>query len=141
MKLNRCVPWLRRAALQSSWMRKHLLPMRALLPSMRLAYALMCAIRIDAQGQVMGTFALASTRRSTFEQAEVRFMQTICNFLALAWECQRASAQLRRNHGTFFSDDRQQPVWAVCGGCRLSPGANQPGRAKGVRGHHPFTGA
>lgn len=60
-----------------------------------------CHPLLDGQGQVMGTFTLASTLRDAFDSSHLRFMQTICSLLALAWERQRTSAQLRRNYATF----------------------------------------
>lgn len=48
------------------------------------AYA--CHPLFDRSGQVLGTLSIASTRRSSFTREEVNFLQTLCHFVALAWE-------------------------------------------------------
>ena len=59
------------------------------------AYA--CHPLFDSQGKVLGTFSVASRGRREFSAEDVEFLQTICHFLALAWERREANAALRRN--------------------------------------------
>ena len=59
------------------------------------AYA--CHPLFDGQGRVLGTFSVASRRRPAFSVDDVDFLQTICHFLALAWERREAVEALRRN--------------------------------------------
>jgi two-component system cell cycle sensor histidine kinase/response regulator CckA len=59
------------------------------------AYA--CHPLFDGRGRVLGTFSVASRRRTAFSADDVDFLQTICHFLALAWERREATAALRRN--------------------------------------------
>ena len=59
------------------------------------AYA--CHPLFDGQGRVLGTFSVASRHRTAFSTDDVDFLQTLCHFLALAWERREASAALRRN--------------------------------------------
>ncbi|HEU5042319.1 MAG TPA: PAS domain S-box protein [Gemmatimonadales bacterium] len=59
------------------------------------AYA--CHPLFDSGGRVLGTFSVASRGRRAFSEEDVDFLQTICHFLALAWERRDANAALRQN--------------------------------------------
>jgi PAS domain S-box-containing protein len=58
------------------------------------AYA--CHPLLSASGELLGTLSFASTRRDSFTPDEVDFLQTICHFVALAWERETSEAQLKR---------------------------------------------
>ena len=59
------------------------------------AYA--CHPLLSRDGRLLGTFSLASTTRHDFEPADVEFLQTLCNFMALAWERMRADRERRHS--------------------------------------------
>lgn len=58
------------------------------------AYA--CHPLFAGDGQVLGTLSFASTQRDAFTAEELEFLQTICHFVALAWERQQITDALRR---------------------------------------------
>ena len=66
-------------------------PKAGLLLDMK-ASAYMCNPLLGADGGLLGTLAFASTRRRSFDAADVDWLQTICHYLSLAWE--RADALL-----------------------------------------------
>ncbi|WP_170162344.1 EAL domain-containing protein [Caldimonas tepidiphila] len=51
---------------------------------------------LNGEGQLLGTFSLASTRRSDFTPEDVRLLQMLSHFIALAWERLRTERALRR---------------------------------------------
>ena len=59
------------------------------------AYA--CHPLFDSHGRVLGTFSVASRTRDSFDADDLHFLQTICHFVAVAWERQAANAALARN--------------------------------------------
>ena len=58
------------------------------------AYA--CHPLVAGDRQVLGTLSFASTRRAAFTPEEIEFLQTICHFVALAWERQQITDALRQ---------------------------------------------
>jgi PAS domain S-box-containing protein len=54
-----------------------------------------CHPLLDEGGRLLGTFSFASTQRDRFGEEEVDFLQTVCHFVALAWQRRRGEAALR----------------------------------------------
>jgi signal transduction histidine kinase/integral membrane sensor domain MASE1/CheY-like chemotaxis protein len=57
--------------------------------------AFVCHPLRGAEGRTLGTLSFASTRRDRFEPDEIAFLQTVCHFVALAWERAGVEAALR----------------------------------------------
>lgn len=47
-----------------------------------------------SDGRVLGTLSFASTRRERFEPEEISFLQTLCHYVAMAWERGAAEAAM-----------------------------------------------
>ena len=77
------------------------------------AYA--CHPLFARDGRVLGTFSFASTRRDHFDPDEVALLQTICHFVAQAWERLEAQAALRQSEERFrnIADNSPMMIWVT----------------------------
>jgi PAS domain S-box-containing protein len=74
-----------------------------------------CNPLVDSNGQILGTFAFASTGRDDFPAEETEFLRTLCHFVSLAWQRYRAEAALRQSEAHFrvITDAMPQMVWST----------------------------
>jgi signal transduction histidine kinase/CheY-like chemotaxis protein len=60
------------------------------------ARSYVCHPLLAGDGRILGTLSFASTKRGRFEPEEVNFLQTLCHYVALAWERAAAGEEMAR---------------------------------------------
>ena len=70
---------------------------------------------MDADGQLMGTLAIGSTRRERFDEADADLIETLAHVLALAWHRLRTDAARRESEARFrtLADVMPQLIWSA----------------------------
>ncbi len=75
-----------------------------------------CQPLLAGDGQLLGTLSFGSKRRDRFDPEEVNFLQTLCHFVALAWERKQAEARLRQQARLLDEAHEAIFAWEMDGG-------------------------
>jgi len=76
----------------------------------------MCHPLFSRSGDLIGTFSLASTRRTNFTPGETEFLQTLAHFMALSWERNDAEFQRKKLEEQLLQSQKMEALGTLSGG-------------------------